>query len=103
MGKFQDYSDEIRQSYELGFPPCRLHTNVEGVFVTPIHAYSGRLDDVATAVSGDRQNATDKISSGGVALPRDRGPFGTRGLKGDSGDIGDTTRWKWRSSWKTWS
>ena len=40
-GKFKDYSDEIQQSYELGFPPCRLHANVEGEFVTPIRVYSG--------------------------------------------------------------
>ena len=35
-GKFKDYSDEIRQSYELGFTPYRLHTNPDGTFVTPI-------------------------------------------------------------------
>ena len=33
--KFKDYSDEIRKSYELGFPPYRIHTNVEGVFLLP--------------------------------------------------------------------
>ena len=33
---FGDYIDEIRQSYELGFPPYRLHTNGYGTFVTPI-------------------------------------------------------------------
>ena len=40
-GKFNDYMDEIRQSYELGFPTYRLHTNAEGTFVTPIRVYSG--------------------------------------------------------------
>ena len=50
-GKFYDYMDEIQQSYELEFTPFRLHTNVEGTFVTPIRVYSGKiyvLDDVAT-------------------------------------------------------
>ena len=28
-GKCKNYWDEIRQSYELGFTPYRLHTNVE--------------------------------------------------------------------------
>ena len=102
-GKFKDYIDEIRHSYELGFPPCRLHTNV-GVFVTPIRVYSGRvfvLDDVATMEIGDHKIAADEISSklvyfvkgdsgsggSGAALQGDRGPSGTRGLKGDSGPL----------------
>ena len=34
VGQFKDYINEIRQSYELGFTPYRLHMNV-GVFVTP--------------------------------------------------------------------
>ena len=33
VGLFKDYIDEIRQSYELGFTPYGLHTNV-CVFVT---------------------------------------------------------------------
>ena len=101
-GKFKDYSDEILQSYVLGFPPYRLHSNVEVVFVTLIRVYSGRvfvLNDVATMEIGDRQIATDEISSklryfvkgdggNGAALQGDRGPSGSRGLKGDSGDKG---------------
>ena len=101
-GKFKDYGDEIRQSYVLGFTPYRLHTNVEGTFVTPIRVYSGKvfvLDDVATMEIGNRQIATDEIDSklvyfvkgdggSGVALQGDRGSSGTRGLKGDSGDKG---------------
>ena len=66
MGKFKDYIDEIRQSNELGFTPYRLHTIVEGVFVTPIRVYSGRvfvLADVATMEIGNRQIAMDTISS----------------------------------------
>ena len=50
-GKFKDYSDEIQQSYELGFTPYRRHKNVDGTFVTPTRIYDGRvyvLDDVAT-------------------------------------------------------
>ena len=65
-GKFKDYMDEIRQSYELGFTPYRLHTNVEGKFVTPIHVYSGKvnvLDVVATMEIGGHQIETDEISS----------------------------------------
>ena len=38
VGQFKDYIAEIEQSYELGFTPYRLHTNVDGVFVTP-HSY----------------------------------------------------------------
>ena len=63
---FKDYGDEIQQSYELGFTPFRLHKNVDGTFVTPIHYYNGRvyvLDDVATMEIGNRQIASDTISS----------------------------------------
>ena len=53
-GKFQDYIDEIQQSYEVGFTSYRLHTNVEGTFVTPILVDSGKvLDDVATMEVSD--------------------------------------------------
>ena len=51
VGQFTDYIDEIQQSYELGFTPYRLHTDVEGVFLPPIRVYNGRvyiLGDVAT-------------------------------------------------------
>ena len=50
-GKFKDYADEIRQSYQLGFTPYRLHTNADGTYVTPIRYYGEKvyvLDDVAT-------------------------------------------------------
>ena len=40
-GQYKDCANEIRQSYELGFPPYRLHTNVAGTFVTPIRVYDG--------------------------------------------------------------
>ena len=83
VGKFKDYGDAILQSYELGFPPYKLPTNVEGTFVTPIRNYDGKvyvLDDVATMEIGYRQIATDAISSSliyfrwgsGVALQGDR-------------------------------
>ena len=39
VGQFKDYIAEIRQNYELGFTPYRLHTNVNGVFVTPVRTY----------------------------------------------------------------
>ena len=42
VGKFKDYSDEIKQSYVLGFTRYRLQKNVDGTFVTPIRVYSGR-------------------------------------------------------------
>ena len=41
--QYKDYANEIRQSYELGFPPYRLHTNEDGTFVTPIRVYDGRV------------------------------------------------------------
>ena len=36
LGKYGDYTNEIQQSYEPGFTPYRLHTNVDGTFVTPV-------------------------------------------------------------------
>ena len=104
VGQFGDYIDEVRQSYELGFTPYRLHTNS---VVTHILVYDGRvyvLDDDTTMQVTTRQIGTDKISSkliyfvkgddagGGdmVALHGDRGPSGAKGLKGDSGDSGPT-------------
>ena len=106
VGTFGDYIDEIRQSYELGFPPYRLHTNGYGTFVTPIRVYNGRVyvsDDETAMQVTNRKIATDKISSkliyfveaddgSGVALLGDRGPSGVRGLKGDSGDQGPNGR-----------
>ena len=65
VGKFKDYIAEIQQSYELGCTPYRIHTTVDGVFVTLIRAYERRvyvLDDVATMVVSNRYIATDTIS-----------------------------------------
>ena len=104
-GQFKDYKCEIKQSYVLGFTTYRLHTNVDGEFVTPIRAYDGWiyvLDDVATMEIGGRYLQTDTISSklvyfvkgtncdGGnvVALHGDKGQPGPRGSKGDPGDRG---------------
>ena len=95
-GKIKDYTDEIQQSYELGFTPYRLHKNVDGTFVTPIRYYDEKvyvLDDVATMEVGDWHLETDTISSKLVyfvkgALQGDRRPSGARGLNGDSGDKG---------------
>ena len=96
VGKYKDYIAEIRQSYELGVTPYRLHTNVDGTFLTPIREYV--LNDVATMMVTNRYIAADnlvyfvKSGDGGggdiVALHGDRGPSGARGLKGDSGDRG---------------
>ena len=113
-GKYKDYIDEIKQSYGLGFTPYKLHKNVDGTFVTPIRVYRGKvyvLGDVATMEVSEWHLETDTISSkliyfvkgdgnSGAVLQGDRGPSGTRGLKGGSDDKG--TRWKSRTSWKTW-
>ena len=73
VGKFEDYVDEIQQSYVLGFTPYRLHRNADGIFVTPpppppppLRVYDVKvyvLDDVATMVGGDRNVTTDIINS----------------------------------------
>ena len=34
-GQYKDYTNEIRQRYELGFTSFRQHTNSDGTFVTP--------------------------------------------------------------------
>ena len=99
-GKFKDYVDEIRQSYGLGSTPYRLHTRIQMVhLLLPIVFIVGDyiLDDVATMEIGGRQIETDTINSkliyfvksgggSGVALQGDRGPSGSRALKGNSGD-----------------
>ena len=62
VGQFGGHINEIQQSYELGFTPHRLHTNVDGTFVTPIRVYYGRvyvLDDETTMQVTTRQIATD--------------------------------------------
>ena len=51
VGRFGGYIAEIEPSYVFGFTPYRLHTNIDGTFVTPIRAYDRHvyaLDDVAT-------------------------------------------------------
>ena len=66
VAKFKDYIDEIQQSYEIGFTTNRLHKNEDGIFVSPIRVYDGRvyvLDDVATLEVGDRRLATDTVNS----------------------------------------
>ena len=98
VGQYEDYTAEINQSYVLGFPPYRLHTHVDGTFVTPIRVYDEKvyvLDDVATMDVTGRHIVVDKSiliyfveadDGSGVAQQGDRGPSGVRGLKGDSGD-----------------
>ena len=100
MGQFKDYYAEIHQSHVLGFPPYRLHSDVDGTFATPIRTYDWRvyaLDDVSTMDVTDRYIATDTIRSelvyfvegdggSGVALQGGRGSSGVKGLKGDSVD-----------------
>ena len=64
VGTFEDYTDEIQQSYELGFIPYRLHTNEVSTYVTPIRVYDGRayvLDDVVSMQVTNRKIATDMI------------------------------------------
>ena len=43
VGQYEDYWAEINQSYVLGFPPYRVHTNVDGTFVTLIRYYGGYM------------------------------------------------------------
>ena len=65
-GKFNDYIDEIQQSYGLGFRHYRLQPNVEGTYAAPIRVYSGKvyvLDDVATMEVSDWYLETDTINS----------------------------------------
>ena len=68
-GKFNDYIDEIQQSYVRGFTPYRLPKHADGTFVTPpppIRVYDGKvyvLDHVATMEVGDRDLTTDTINS----------------------------------------
>ena len=91
-GKFKDYTDEIQQSYELGFTPYRLHTNADGTFVTPIRYYDGKvyvLYDVATVEVGDWHLETDTISSKLVYFVKGNiGPRGVHGAKGLRGVAG---------------
>ena len=103
-GQYKDYVNEMQQSYELGFPPYRLHTNGYGTFVTPISVYNGKvyvLDDVTTMdvtgrhIGGDESKLVYFVEAddgSGVALQGDRGPSGVRGLKGDSGGQGPSGR-----------
>ena len=84
VGRYEDYWAEINQSYVLGFPPYRAHTNVDGTFVTPIRYYDGRvyvLDDVATMditkryIVGDKSKLVYFVEAdddSGVALQGDR-------------------------------
>ena len=88
----------------LGFPPYRLHTNVDGTFLTPIRYYEVRvyvLDGVTTMdvtvrrIVGDNSKLVYFVEAddgSGVALQGDRGPSGVRGLKGDSGGQGPSGR-----------
>ena len=104
VGQYEDYWAEINQSYELGFPPYKLHTNVDGTFVTPIRYYDGRvcvLDDVTSMdvtkrkIVGDNSKLiyfAEAEDGSGVTLQGDRGPSGVRGFKGDSGDQGPSGR-----------
>ena len=103
VDRYKDSINEIQQIYVLGFTPYRIHTNPDGTFVTPIHAYDGRayvLDNVATMRVTDWYIAMDDNSKliyfvkgdddggTGFALHGDRGPSGATRLKGDSSDRG---------------
>ena len=87
VGQYEEYTAEINQSYVLGFPPYRLHTNVDGTFVTPIPVYGKVyvLDDVSTMDVTGRHIVGDKSKliyfveaddGSGVAWQGDRGPSG---------------------------
>ena len=104
VSRYVDYWAEISQSYVLGLPPYRVHTNVDGTFVTPIRYYDGRVyvfDDVATMdvtkryIAGDKSKLVYFVEAddgSGVALQGDRGLSGVMCLKGDSGDQGPSGR-----------
>ena len=91
VGQYEEYWAEINQSYVLGFPPYRLHTTVDGIFVTPIRYYDGRVyvfDDVASMDVAKRKIVGDNgkliyfveaDDGSGVARQGDRGPAGKRG------------------------
>ena len=94
VGRFGDYIDEKRQSYELGFTPYRLHTNSDGTFVTPIRVYDGRvyvLDDVTTMVVTTRQIASDDNSKQIYFVKGDDDGGVGFALHGDRGDKSDPT------------
>ena len=86
-GSYKDYTNAIRQSYELGFTPYILHTNTVGTFVTPIRVYGGNVYVLGDVVTMEVDNREGDDGSG-VALQGDRGPSGVKGLKGDFGDRG---------------
>ena len=95
MGQYEDYWAEINQSYVLGFPPYRVHTNVDGTFVTLIRYYDGRvyvLDDVATMditkrhIAGDKNKLAYFVEADGGGDVALQGP--SRGLKGSQGPSG---------------
>ena len=86
VGRYEDYWAEINHSYELGFPPYRVHTTGYGTFVTPTRVYNGKvyvLDDVATMditkrhIAGDKSKLIYFVEAGsgaalqGVARPSD--------------------------------
>ena len=88
VGRFGDYIDEIQHSYELGFTPYRLHTRLDGVFVTPIRVYRGSvyvLDNVATMHGSTQQIATDDSKLVYFVKGDDGGGVGIA-LHGDRGD-----------------
>ena len=93
VGTFGDYIDEIRQSYELGFPPYRFHTNGYGTFVTPIRVYNGKvyvLDD-ETGKRGVVGSECPPGKFGKIGPPGPvggKGSVGERGEKGYKGDVG---------------
>ena len=63
VGQFKDYMDEIRPSYELGFTPYRLHTNVDREFLRAYDRQVYVLDDVSTMTVTSRYIAPDGVSS----------------------------------------
>ena len=101
-GKSKDYTNEIRQSYELGFTPYRLHTNPVGTYVTPPFVFMmerymywtmlPQLKLVIVRLQRIQYVVNCYILEGddgsGVALQGDRRPSGVEGLKGDSGGQG---------------
>ena len=66
-GQYKDYTNEMQQSYELGFTHLLDYRHIQMVhLLPPIRVYDGKvyvLDDVATMKFGEWYIETDTICS----------------------------------------
>ena len=42
-GKYESHSNQIQESYRLGFTPCRVHRNDNGTFASPVRVYDNKV------------------------------------------------------------